>query len=112
MKTIFAATLTILTLLPNVGNSAVMKCQMNIMRIENGEMSGAPHRIAEAILTADSRQFYAVVGERIISSPILSENKGNLAAYHSGAAYFMRKVSFGVNYDDFGYVFDECEKVA
>ncbi|EPK1032544.1 hypothetical protein [Klebsiella variicola] len=112
MKTIFAATLTILTLLPNVGNSAVMKCQMNIMRIENGEMSGAPHHIAEAILTADSRQFYAVVGERIISSPILSENKGNLAAYHSGTAYFMRKDSFGVIYDDFGYVFDECEKVA
>ena len=61
---------------------------------------------------AGHRQFYAVVGERIISSPILSENKGNLAAYHSGAAYFMRKDSFGVIYDDFGYVFDECEKVA
>ena len=110
MKTIFAATLAILIALPNAGNSAVMKCQMNIMRIENGEMSGTPHRVAEAILTADAHQFYAVVGERIISSPILSENKGDLAAYHSGAAYFMRKNSFGVIYDDFGYVFDECEK--
>ena len=108
MKTIFAATLAILIALPNAGNSAVMKCQMNIMRI--GEMSGTPHRVAEAILTADAHQFYAVVGERIISSPILSENKGNLAAYHSGAAYFMRKDSFGVIYDDFGYVFDECER--
>lgn len=112
MKTIFAATLAILIALPNAGNSAVMKCQMNIMRIENGGMSGTPHRVAEAILTADAHQFYAVVGERIISSPILSENKGDLAAYHSGAAYFMRKNSFGVIYDDFGYVFDECEKVA
>lgn len=94
MKTIIAATLTLLTSLPSVSNSAVMKCQMNIMRIENGEMAGAPHRMAEAILTADSRQFYAVVGERIISSPLLSENKGNLATYHSGAAYFMRKDTF------------------
>jgi hypothetical protein len=112
MKTIIAGTLALLASLPNVSNSAVMKCQMNIMRIENGEISGAQHRIAEAILTADAHQFYAVVGERVISSPILSEHNGQLANYQSGTAYFMRKDTFGVIYDDFGYVFDECEKVA
>lgn len=112
MKTIIAATLALFSSLPNTSNAAVMKCQMNVMRIENGEMSGSPRPMTEAIVTADARQFYAVIGERIINSPILSEHKGKLAAYHSGTAYFMQEGSFGVVYDDFGYVFDECEKVA
>lgn len=112
MKTIIAATLALMSSLPNTSDAAVMKCQMNVMRIENGEMYGAPRTMTEAIVTADARQFYAVIGERIITSPQLSEHKGRLAAYHSGAAYFMQKSTFGVIYDDFGYVFDECEKVA
>ena len=112
MKTIIAATLALFSSLSNASDSIVMKCKMNIMHIENGEISGSPRPMAEAILTADSRQFYAVVGERIISSPVLSERKGRLAAFNSGTAYFMRENTFGVIYDDFGYVFDECEKVA
>lgn len=112
MKTIIAATLAFISSLPSISEADVMKCQVNIMHIENGEMSGSPRPVAEAILTADSSQFYAVIGERVISSPILSEYNGKLAAYHSGAAYFMRGNTFGVVYDDFGYVFDECEKVA
>lgn len=112
MKKIIAASMILFSSVAFGESETVMKCQMNIMRISSGKMIGDPHQLAEAILTADARQFYAVIGERIISSPILSEQKGGLAAYQAGAAYFMRKDTFGVIYDDFGYVFDECEKVA
>ncbi|HBM2881038.1 TPA: hypothetical protein LVL09_004860 [Klebsiella oxytoca] len=90
---------------------AVMKCQMSILKFKDGQMIGEPRQMAEAILTADSQQFYVVIGERVISSPVLFEHKGDMAGYHAGAAYFIRKTSYGVMYDDFGYVFDECVKV-
>lgn len=90
----------------------VQKCQMNVMNIVNGEMSGEPRAAGDAILTSGHNQFYAVVGDRIITSPLLVARKGNLVAFHSGTVYLMQKDSFSVFYDDFGYVFDECVKVS
>ena len=31
--------------------------------------------------------------------------------YRAGATYLMRKGTFAVLYDDYGYVFDDCERV-
>ncbi len=75
MKKIIAASMILFSSVAFGESETVMKCQMNIMRISGGKMIGDPHQLAEAILTADARQFYAVIGERIISSPILSEQK-------------------------------------
>lgn len=90
----------------------VEQCDMNILKIENGELAQAGHAMGLAILTSDSTQFYAVIGDRIINSPILMDHKGQKAGQKAGAAFFMRDGSFGVMYDDFGYVFDNCKKVA
>lgn len=112
MKGLLAVSLMLFSALSIADEQRVEQCDMNILKIENGELAQAGHAMGLAILTSDSTQFYAVVGDRIINSPILMDHKGQKAGQKAGAAFFMRDGSFGVMYDDFGYVFDNCKKVA
>ncbi len=85
---------------------------MNVMSIKDGMMIGEPRTVGEALVTSGLDQFYAVIDDRVIKSPLLIERKGDMVAYQSGAVYLMQKSSYSVLYEDFGYVFDECVKVA
>lgn len=111
-KLTIAACLAIYSTVALCAEDKVQTCQMSVMNIANGEMSGEPRAAGDAIVTSGSDQFYVLIGERVIASPLLVERKGNLVAFHSGTAYLMQKESYSVIYDDFGYVFDECVKVS
>lgn len=110
-KSMIAASLLVTSIMALASEESVMTCQMNIMTIDKGDMRGEPRAAGEVILTSGNDQFYAVVGERIMKSPLMVERNGRMAAYHSGAVYLMKNSTFSILFDDFGYVFDECVKV-
>ncbi|HHT4259189.1 TPA: hypothetical protein ACTYZB_004856 [Klebsiella variicola] len=110
-KVALATGLALFSSLAFCGDKHIQKCQMSIIKFKSGKTTAVSQPITQAMLVADDQQFYAVIGDRVIRSPVLMNRPSEKAGYKAGTVYIMRANSFSVMYDEFGYVFDECGEV-